>query len=439
MSLETKTILLGSSSGTRVFTFDHFWADGTGTWKVVDSTQGRDWNIIKLPSGPFFHVLSGIQTQIVRIPAATLTQQTNIPTATVVQSVAHIGTESFALVNAPYGPWASVIRWVEDGVNTQHRPTTLSASIYRGSQTKFADAYSVGSCPYFIIYTAGGSVKFAKTITATAYEVNGDLNDDDDDDRRDFNHHDDDDDDDDGDGDITSLTFARGPSSNSGSPPSSSSPQSPTPDSSPSRSTVVPTLSPSSSPCSSRPPSPISSFSCVNGSWHSNQSVTVDSITVSSAVTVASNLTTKAIIYNGLSSSVTVSGCASVNGTLTLYLTQEEMESLRNTSVPLLTANGCANSVLKGKILLTVVGPKKSCEKFEYGLSEQQTGSQYQLVALMNLDMGGCKNSKSVALIIGICVPIGVVFLVVLGVVLAAIFSSSFRTKFRPYAKKNTY
>lgn len=423
VSLEANTVLLASDSGTHMLRFQHFWADGTGSWQRLTSTQDHGWNIINLPSGPFFHVLPGIETQVIRIPASTRQQQQNIPTVSVVRSVAHIANETFALHGSPT---STIIRWVEDGINGAHTVNTLTGLAY---SAKLADAYSVGSCPYFIVYSPNGTVSFAESLTATMHTVDGSLG-----------------------SSITSLAFAKGlsadvgplsapvydesnganaspnasPNSNKGKPPKAPKPpKSSNPNASP------------NSHCRGRRPGVL--FECINGTWTSNTSVIVESIVVSSRIVIWSNFTASGLILEGLESSVTVNGCAMINGSITMVLNEDEFKSLGNSTATVLTVIGCPSGSNFSQVNLIVEAPTQSCDKFEYGLGQEQTGSQTQLTALFTLDMGGCKNKQNLTIILAVCIPVGVIALAVAIIIILAACSSTFRTQFRPFAKKNTY
>lgn len=411
ISLEAKTIVLGSSSGSRAFIFDNFWGDGTGTWHNVDSTSDHGWNIIKLPSGPFFHVLTGNDSRIVRIPSSTLTPYSDITTSHTVQSLAHIGTESFGLLGDS-GTSASIIRWVEDGTNTQLTAQTITGAIYSADDVRLTDAYSVGGCPYFLIYSSNGTVSFAESTTAATHTVDGTLS-----------------------SSIVALAFARTISNGAG-PPENVPVTAP----SPSPSSLINSPGNASSPTTCpNPPSPISSFRCISGIWTSTEAVSESSLTISSGVIVSANLTADNLIFNGLQSNIAITGCVNVKGSVTLHLTAAEIQSLNRTSAILLSIDGCPNNANLSKIELIVDGPVNKCDTLGYGLSQEQVGTQIRLVALLNLDLGKCKNDNTNTIIIAICVPVGVILLVTIGIVIAAVCSSRFRTKFRPFAKKTTY
>lgn len=434
VSLEANTVLLAAASGSHVLRFQHFWADGTGSWQRLSSTQDHGWNILNLASGPFFHVLPGIETQVTRIPASTLQQQANIPTVSVVQSVAHIGNESFGLHGSPT---SSIIRWVEDGINTAHTVNTLSGSVYVANQTKLTDAYSVGSCPYFIIYSTNGSVSFAESLTATAHKIDGSLA-----------------------SSVTSLAFAKTSSDDDAPSPSPKSdddspamnrhgrpsgwpwwyPYYSTPRAETSNPTSAAVPTPDAAPnalCRGRRPTNL--FDCINGTWTANVSIVADTIVVSSRVAIFSTFNVSRLVLEGLESSVTVHGCAALNGSITMALTEDELKTINGSARTVLSVNGCASGSNFSQVNLIVEAPTKSCDQFDYGLRQEQTGTQTNLVALFQLDMGGCKNNKNLTIILAICIPVGVILIAVAVIVVLSLCSSTFRTHFRPFAKKNTY
>lgn len=428
INLDIKKLLIGSNNRVHLLSFTNFWNDGTGQWSALASTSGRGWNLLSLATGPFYHLLYGSDSKIVRFNAVPLEVTQVLPTTAgvplaTVNSVAAIGNESWAIT----GSLGTLFRWIEDGTaNPAPSVAVPTTDTYAGYNLSSAD--SVGNCPYFLLYNPYGSVIFASSVTASASIVPGVLS-----------------------GSIAKIAFAQSPPGFVIPPLEDVVPlvrpipfiPVPTteaiPESPPTVTAVEPTApAPPPIDCTSRRPEPKDSFTCINGTWTANASLSAPQVTVSSPIVIASNFTANNVTYIGINSSITVYGCANINGTLNVELTAEDVRRLNKTAVALLTSFGCINSTNFSLIPINVKGPTQGCDKISYSTKQEGSSTTTSLVLIMGIERNPCKSNRN-AIIIGTSVSAGVVLLAAVGLAIAASCSSSVRTIFRPYSKKRTY
>lgn len=165
----------------------------------------------------------------------------------------------------------------------------------------------------------------------------------------------------------------------------------PTPISSP---TPPPPVSPPASPpvpvtpeCSeSTRPSP--TFICIDGVWTANTSITTPILTIptgASEVVVSGNVTSQAIVLQGVGSSVLVTGCFTNLTKVTVVLTPEELAKLPGKSVQqLLSANASCANFTAVSIVPQITG--SSCRKVS--VEKVQQGSN--LNAVFSVSSSGC-------------------------------------------------
>jgi hypothetical protein len=182
----------------------------------------------------------------------------------------------------------------------------------------------------------------------------------------------------------------------------------------------------------------VGEWTCVNGAWVSNGSISGDSITISagSQVVVSGNMTVGEVVVSGLESSLSIEdGCASI-GSLQIILSEADLETISKDSgssrtLTLVTQNAsCASLQSLG---VAASSSKKSCRKLESSLtSEVMNGSQTSLVALFKVSSSGC-NTKWIILgsVLG-----GVLLLVIIAVLVVSL-NESVRTFFRPFSARN--
>lgn len=420
INLDLKQVLLGSRYQVHTLTYANYWDDNSNpSWVLLASTSGRAWNIIPIAGVPFYHLIYLEQLQILRFNGTADTGKP-IVTAGAVQSLTNINTESFALLSTT----GSLMRWIEDGSTTAPPIATIPQATMTYANYNLTSAYHVGSCPYIILYSSSGVVTFAATTTATPSTVSGNI-----------------------DSSVTFMTFALSPDVSGVVPPPLPPPEEPVsvpitvPVAAPEPTFApepisVPVAEPPSRNCTTPPPQPSNSFNCSNGVWVSNSSVTAPTIVASGSVVILSNLTVDNIVILGLNSNISVAGCVSINGSLTLQLTQEDLKSLTNKTVTLLNYAGCASATNLSAIPLNVVAPTKGCEKVSIATSGD---SPTTLVAIVSFNNDPCKSTRNKPLIIGVSVAAGAVALGALGFALLVTCSSTVRQKVRPFSRPRQY
>jgi hypothetical protein len=181
----------------------------------------------------------------------------------------------------------------------------------------------------------------------------------------------------------------------------------------------------------------VGEWTCANGAWVSNGSISGDSITISagSHVVVSGNMTVGEVLISGLESSLSIEGgCASI-GSIQITLSEEDLETISKDSgsartLTLVTQNAsCASLQALG---VTASSSKKSCRKLESSRAlEEMNGSQTSLVAVFKVSSVGC-NTKWIILgsVLG-----GVLLLVTIAVLVVSL-NKSVRTFFRPFSAR---
>lgn len=184
------------------------------------------------------------------------------------------------------------------------------------------------------------------------------------------------------------------------------------------------------------PPSPGTTFACVNGVWTSRGSVNTSTITVTGPTVVSGNLSVSSstTIY-GLQTTINVTSCASINGSIVIILSQSDLDEIKGkgtlkgfTQLAVITSGGCSNgagfSGLNG--LGSVTG--KSCAKVNVKL--EQT-SATTLSALVRVDTTRCNLWWIILLsVIAVCILIAIIVLAVLFT-----FHEGCRYTVRPFSK----
>lgn len=421
LNTDVNRLLLGSRYIVSYLQFSNSWNNGTGTWDTLQSTSGPSWNILNLNNSPFYHVLFQQESKIVRINGQQTMLGNSLVTATSVQSVTSIGTESFAVLTT-----GALLRWIEDGSATAvPAPTTPSTTLYAGYN--LTGAYSVDSCPYYILYSSSGDVVFGSSGATSTMTSIGTLA-----------------------SSVTYLVFGA-----SGIPATPTAPVAPAP-----VPVIVPEAGPVAAPmeapvaempvaafvptpppsnCRTPPPQPAESFNCINGTWTSNSSVTAPQVIVTGYTVFSSNLTVTNLTILGLQSSVVVYGCAAINGTLSLNLTEADLQTLSKISINLLSVYGCTSSANLSTIPIAVNAPTKGCDKLTYTLGTDDSHTATTLTMIVSLQTDPCKNPRSKAVIIGSSVAAGAVVLGAAGLALAVSCSTRVRSVFRPFAKGRPY
>lgn len=160
-------------------------------------------------------------------------------------------------------------------------------------------------------------------------------------------------------------------------------------------------------------------FYCGPTGWTTNTTVVSPTITIDSNVTIVGNLTTTTIVIDGPYSSVSVSGCIALNGSLQLVLTQQDLNDIAGShgkTTTLLSQNSSCENPLDG--VSVVASYPQSCQKAT--VTNVNSGNLATLSVLIGVDSSGCNNNGSVWWYILVGVLGGVILLCVLFIVLVA-------------------
>lgn len=191
--------------------------------------------------------------------------------------------------------------------------------------------------------------------------------------------------------------------------------------------------SPLASGCAGLPPT--SEFQCVNGKWTSTTSISTNStsqpIVIASPTIVFGNFSAPSLTFDGLGSTLEVSGCASFPQNVTVSLTLGDLKKLQKTkSLPTILVESSCNATAQQELSINVVaGDKKSCEKVSGKLSYR--GSQ--MVGLFKLDNSKC--SSNIWWIILVSVLGGVVLLLITLIIIFTTVPAA-RLCIRPYLNR---
>lgn len=188
------------------------------------------------------------------------------------------------------------------------------------------------------------------------------------------------------------------------------------------------------STCTTSPPTPTSSFVCINGNWISTAPITTPTIVIPSGSTqtiVNSDIGSEAIVINGLGSTIILNGCANNLTHIEVSLTPEDIKQLGSTKNQTLLVYASANAscINITAILVTTKVRGSTCRDVKV----EKSTSNGQLSGFFTVT----KNRCNTWWIILVSVVAGVVVLFIFVVILLAVCVPSFRNCFRPYAKRS--
>lgn len=197
----------------------------------------------------------------------------------------------------------------------------------------------------------------------------------------------------------------------------------------------VPTSTPVKAPAPVACPGtkPSTDFDCVNGIWTAS-SVSTPTLVIPSGtgtVVITGSLTVSSILLSGLSSSVSVSGCATNLSDIHVDLDKTDVETLGSSTLhSLISSSASSNcSTEYSNIALTTSVSGKSCRKVSVAKSTSSDGST--LSGLFTVDKSSCNTWW----IIVISVVAGVVVLAVVLLIIIFACVPACRQKARPYSK----
>ena len=198
--------------------------------------------------------------------------------------------------------------------------------------------------------------------------------------------------------------------------------------------TAPPALLPASSPsaCSANTrPGP--EFQCVAGVWTAPASNATTLIIPSGAgtVVITGNLTSASVVLQGLSTSVTIGGCASNLTSVQVELGPSELASLSSSKTlkTLITLGNQSCGTGLSDVEVSAVVKSGGCKKVK--TQKVVTNSGTLLGAYFTLDKSGCK-TWWIILVSVIC---GAILIAVIAVILLAVLYKPFREKIRPFSK----
>ena len=197
---------------------------------------------------------------------------------------------------------------------------------------------------------------------------------------------------------------------------------------SPPISSPSPTVSPMTPPSSSCPLNtrPSSEFTCVNGTWTA-PSITTPRVIVPSgagSIVVTGNVTSDTITFDGLGSTITIEGCAANLTSITVELTESDLERFGRTKSPLQRllvfpseggANG-TNCTDLSHVAVNSITRSSSCKKVKVEKAIVESGQT--LGAFFTVDSSGCNRwwiilVSVVAAIVFIGMVVGIIAIVV--------------------------
>lgn len=208
--------------------------------------------------------------------------------------------------------------------------------------------------------------------------------------------------------------------------------------------TVPPPPTPPTTPIAPPSPTPAScamntrpseQFICQNGAWISNATVTAPVLTIPAGATqtiVNGSLESSQLIFQGLGSTVTVTGCANNLSRVSLEISAEELKKIGSKGLrqTLLTYSGSDDSCNNLDIVqLNSAVKGSSCRD----LKVEKTTSNGQLSALFTVNSSRCNTWW----IILASVLAGAVVIFCIVMVLLVLFVPSVRECLRPYSKRN--
>lgn len=185
-------------------------------------------------------------------------------------------------------------------------------------------------------------------------------------------------------------------------------------------------------------PAPSSSFTCVNGKYVSNSSVTASQLTLpnsAGAVVVAGNLTVGSVTFNGLGSSLVIQGCVKYLPVVYVSLSDDDIAEIRKsgnkksvTLASIASNSSCANSTILSAtqiVLSTNSTTTRSCRTVT---ANKSTTSGNSLVATFTIDNSKC-DRWWVILVTVICS----VFIVVVLIIVVVKFVPACQVIVRPF------
>lgn len=202
-----------------------------------------------------------------------------------------------------------------------------------------------------------------------------------------------------------------------------------------------PTKAPVAAPIVQCPlPAPSSSFSCVNGKWVSNSSITTSQLSLpasAGSIVVAGNLTVGSVTFTGLGSSLVIEGCVKYLPVVYVSLDDDDIEEIRKsgnkksvTLASIASNSSCANSTILSSTVI-VLNTNKTTKACRSVTANKAVGGN-SLSATFTIDSSKC-NRWWVILVSVICS----VFIVVVVIIVVVKFVPACQVIIRPFKGTN--
>lgn len=189
-------------------------------------------------------------------------------------------------------------------------------------------------------------------------------------------------------------------------------------------------------------PTPGTGFQCIDGEWVFPGDIVVPSLVLPSGVTtVVGNLNTTGLVFSGLFSQISISGCANI-GTegVTIRLSAQDIDRIVKSGGTLTTnlilSNGSSCSGTDLSLVSLTVRQPDDCKKVTVKQATPR-GSPGRLTAIFSVDSSACnkKKSSSTWWIILVAVLGGFLLLTVIAILLV-VFVPGLKNAIRPYRRR---
>jgi hypothetical protein len=185
--------------------------------------------------------------------------------------------------------------------------------------------------------------------------------------------------------------------------------------------------------CLDAEPTPADQFTCINMIWVATTSISTPTVILSGPTGILGNFSTTSLTFNGLSSSINISQCAIINGSITISITEQEYTQIPTGPKVLLYQN-CANPSDLSGVPININAPQKACESVS--ATTQQDSHTGTLTVLFKIDKKPACGKKSNLWWIILASVGGSILLI--GAVMTLIFTFNDRARacIRPYSAK---
>jgi hypothetical protein len=154
-------------------------------------------------------------------------------------------------------------------------------------------------------------------------------------------------------------------------------------------------------PCGCPSPSPGPGFECQSGIWQSSGSIEVPSVTLPSGVQVVviGNFSVGNLIFNGLGSTINVTGCANITQGITITVNPDEVSP--GTKQQLIQQNGENCASLENLEITVLTQDPANCKQASASQDSESTPSSLTVLFAVDDSKCGGKNSNTRWIILG--------------------------------------